>query len=260
MENVRLFIDPGFVYIAQMINHLGEVDNDYLKIGKTIDVQTREMSLNSTNMPYDVVFIRLFETKYMSSLEKILHTGHHEIRVSKKKETRKNTTTEWFWVKDKDMFDFKVDNIIRYFPETREIDIVQRVQSDTGTTVNQKTEIINAVSQEKRKRWKLNATINGDDFTSDLAKETFADVFEYICSKVGYDEVCKVERNLSLDKEFFIKRHEGWKSFKPETELTQIGDYYLMVGFSNPAKKDIIDRLKKHFNLTEIECWVEQMI
>ena len=93
-------MEKGYVYIGRLVDPHGNYVTNYYKLGKTIDFKVRELNLNSTHMPLDVQFVRVFETEHMSNLEKILHACFDEYRVIKEYGWRRNITTEWFDVSD----------------------------------------------------------------------------------------------------------------------------------------------------------------
>jgi hypothetical protein len=70
---VKTFMNEGYCYIGRFIDHRGEFVTNYYKLGRSEDFKTRETRLNSTHMPIDVLFIRVFKTKHMVSLERALH-------------------------------------------------------------------------------------------------------------------------------------------------------------------------------------------
>ena len=78
-------MEKGFVYVARLIDYNNKFVGNYFKIGKTQQQQykIRETQLNSTHLPIDVIFVRVFETDYMSSLESILHSCLVDYRCEK---------------------------------------------------------------------------------------------------------------------------------------------------------------------------------
>ena len=55
-------MDKGFVYIARLIDYGGNFLGSFHKIGKSIQYKVRETQLNSTHLPVDILFVRVFET------------------------------------------------------------------------------------------------------------------------------------------------------------------------------------------------------
>ncbi|MDA9016388.1 GIY-YIG nuclease family protein [bacterium] len=246
-------MDKGFVYIGRLVDHNGDFVSSYRKLGKSIDFKTREINLNSTHLPLDVLFVRVFETEHMSSLEKVLHACYQEYRVVKEYDWRRNVTTEWFDVDDDDLFDQKIDSVIKYFPNTKEVnndELRSHVMSDSGTTTNEKVEIIKTMDKV-RKKWKLSVHIDNKDVSCDYASETMKKVFKYVVDKVGIDIVADDESVFHNSKEEMINRFGGWKGFSIGV-LKEIDGYWLHTGINNSEKLKIIRRMSKKYNLPEI--------
>lgn len=252
-------IDEGFVYVGRLIDHNGNFITSYYKLGKTVDFKIRETNLNSTHMPLDVQFIRVFETKHMTGLEKVLHTCFDEYRVVKEYEWRRNITTEWFDVSDDDLLESKIDTIAKYFPNTNEIDLISKIKNDTGTSITSKVNnIINNINQTKRK-FKLVVTLNGQDISNKYAADTMVDVFLYVCDKVGYEVVSNDEIYFTKNKQELVDRYKTWSSFK-EHYIRMVGEYYLMTILSNDRKSQIINGMINRYGLTELTCEVEEIL
>jgi hypothetical protein len=247
-------MEKGYVYIGRLIDHNGNYITNYHKLGKSVDFKVRETNLNSTHMPLDVQFIRVFETQFMSGLEKVLHACFDEYRVIKEYGWRRNITTEWFDVSDEDLLLSKIDKVIKNFPYTTEIDLIRQIEGDTGTTVNQKTVVINNLKESKRK-FNLKLIINGEDVSEEIATDTFLNAFSYVCSKVGYDKVDTDEQYLSNNKQELIEKYpSGVGSIK------EFDGYYLYTCLSNHRKLDVINGLISRYGLTEMRCTIEQVL
>ena len=76
-------MDKGFVYVARLIDYSGNFLGSFHKIGKSIQYKVRETQLNSTHLPVDILFVRVFETENQSMLEQILHTCFEDYRIQK---------------------------------------------------------------------------------------------------------------------------------------------------------------------------------
>jgi hypothetical protein len=250
-------MENGYVYIGRLVDPKGNFVTNYHKLGKSTDFKVRETSLNSTHMPLDVQFTRVFETNYMSNLEKVLHACFDEYRVIKEYGWRRNITTEWFDVSDEELLANKIDVVVKNFPQTSEVDLINKVESDTGTTVNQKVTVINNLKEGKRK-WKLLLTINGEDVSEDLASETMVNAFSYICNKVGFEIVDKDEMYLTNNKMEMIEQYKDWTGFSMGA-LKEFDGHYLMTGLSNKRKCDIINGMIKRYNLSEMVCEVVEV-
>lgn len=250
-------MEKGYVYIGRLVDPQGNYITNYHKLGKTIDFKVRELNLNSTHMPLDVQFVRVFETEHMSNLEKILHACFDEYRVIKEYGWRRNITTEWFDVSDDELLSYKIDTIIKNFPSTSEVDLINKVQSDTGTTVNQKVTVINNL-QEGKKKWKLTVKINGEDVSEDFASDTMVNAYSYVCHKVGFEIVDTDEAYLAKDRSELRDRFIDDTQFS-EGSIKEFDGYYLFTGLSNKRKCDYINNMIRRYGLTEMTCEVVQV-
>lgn len=248
-------MDKGYVYIGRLVDHNGNFLNNTFKIGKTIDLKTRETSLNSTHMPIDVLFIKMFETDNMTSLENLLHILFEDKRIIKKYEWRKNIKTEWFEITDEDEFNSKINRFIKYFPQANEIseEIIEKsIMSDTGQTVNQKIEVINNI-KEGRKTLRI---FNGmDEFVGDSITERFIGLGEYLANT--YDKEI-----LSEALPTYFKTHEDQlppsldRNSRSRNVKLQNGLYFITWG-NIKQKKNAIDNIAKKLNIESLSCTIE---
>jgi hypothetical protein len=240
-------MEKGYIYLGRLVDHNGNFVTNYHKIGKSCDFKVRETNLNSTHMPIDVQFIRVFETDYMSNLEKVLHACFSEYRVIKEYDWRRNITTEWFDVQDDELLYSKLTSVVKNFPNTVEIDMECKVQSDTGTTVTEKVEMMKVIKSVKN-RWRLKVYINGEDITCETGADTFASAVEYICDKVGYERVDQDEFILSDRKEEFKERYSAYEEYA----VRKIGNLFLYTAMSNHRKAEFISNMVKRYDIPEI--------
>ena len=250
-------MEKGYVYIGRLVDPHGNYVTNYYKLGKTIDFKVRELSLNSTHMPLDVQFVRVFETEHMSNLEKILHACFDEYRVIKEYGWRRNITTEWFDVSDDELLSYKIDTIIKNFPSTSEVDLINKFQSDTGTTVNQKVTVINNL-QEGKKKWKLILNINGENVSEEFASDTMVNAYSYVCHKIGFEKVDIDEVYLS-DKKSEILNKQIANTQHSDGCIKEFDGYYLFTGLSNKRKCDLINNMINRYGLTEMTCEIVQV-
>jgi hypothetical protein len=250
-------MEKGYVYIGRLVDPKGNYVTNYHKLGKSVDFKVRETNLNSTHMPLDVQFIRVFETSYMSNLEKVLHACFDEYRVIKEYGWRRNITTEWFDVADEELITSKIDRVVKNFPTTIEVDLISKVESDSGTTLNQKVTTINNL-QEGKKKWKLILNINGEDATEDFASDTMLNAYSYICNKIGFEIVDNDEVYLAKDKSELLNRFVEDTKFASGS-IKEFEGYYLFTGMSNKRKYDYISNMIKRYGLSEITCELIQI-
>ncbi len=170
-------MSQGYCYIGRMVDHLGNFITNYYKLGRSIDYKSRETALNSTHMPVDVVFIRIFQTNHMSSLEKALHACFEEYRVTKEYNDRKSITTEWFDCDDEDLLHKKITKLTNYFPETLELDLTESIVSDSGTTQTQKIEILENI---KKVRSSIKIFIDNTEFVADTTIARYVLLGQYL--------------------------------------------------------------------------------
>lgn len=171
-------MSQGYCYIGRFIDHDGDFVTNYYKLGKSEDFKTRESRLNSTHMPLDVQFIRVFQTNHMDTLEKAMHACFEEYRVIKEYNDRRNITTEWFdWSDDEDLFHKKINKLVLNYPETSEVDLTASIVSDSGTTQSQKTELLENI---KRVRSTVKIYLGEHEFTGDTTIERYISFGEYL--------------------------------------------------------------------------------
>lgn len=242
-------MEKGYVYIGRLVDHASNFVTDYRKLGKSIDFKTREISLNSTHLPLDVLFVRVFETDHMSSLEKVLHACFAEYRVVKEYDWRRKVSTEWFDVDEDELFDRKVNEVIKYFPNTSEVDLICKIKSDTGTTINQKVEMINVVKKDKASST-IKLLYNKEDLTQDNGKLTMAKAYEIVGNLVGWDTLDQDEEYLSLDPQEFYDKYKNLRSYM----IIKVGDFYLYTNLDNKTKFKSINRLAERYGISELVC------
>lgn len=246
-------MEKGYVYIGRLVDHNGNFVSDYRKLGKSIDFKTREINLNSTHLPIDVLFVRVFETNHMSSLEKVLHACYHEYRVVKEYDWRRNITTEWFDVEDEDLFNEKINSVIKYFPDTTEVDMVSKIQGDTGTTITYKTQMLKAVNSS-RNSTKFELYLNGEDITESNAKLTMARAYQYVCEKIGWEKVDEDEFFITKDLNEYKERFTNYRDYM----VHDMGNgYYMWASMANYQKQRALEKLFQRYGLNEIECKYE---
>jgi|688.fasta_scaffold293168_2 hypothetical protein len=248
-------MEKGYVYIGRLVDHTGNFVTNYYKIGLTVDLKTRETQLNSTHMPLDVVFIRMFETEHMSSLEKTLHVTFEDYRVEKEYEWRKNIKTEWFNVVDEEKFNSRLTKFIKSFPNTVEISekiIEESIMNDTGQTINQKVELVNTI-KESRKTLKIfmdNIEIPGDTIIDKII------TFGNDISKI-YNKDLLVEK---LPTYFKTNREDLPQSMvegnRNNYTILNNGLYFTTWGNVN-QKRIMIETISKKLNITNVNCIIE---
>jgi len=244
-------MEKGFVYVARLIDYNGSFVGNFYKVGKSLQYKVRETQLNSTHLPMDVLLVRVFETDYMSQLEKILHSALLDYRIEKKYNDRRNITTEWFDLEDEEDFNYRIDEIVKNFPTTQEINLISRIQSDSGTTISDKKEFIEAIRKE---RTKLRFIMDGEDLTQDTSADTYSLALAKICKIVGEESFLKQTVLVRKDKEEIKQRFP--KSFK-ESSVRFIDGLYIWPGFSNTDKYKIIKEHLDNNNIKNIEIFLE---
>ena len=170
-------MNEGYCYVGRIVDHHGEFVTNYYKLGRSEDFKTREIRLNPTHMPIDVLFIRVFKTKYMVSLEKALHACFEETRATKEYSDRKSITTEWFEYPDEDLLHKKIDKLTSFYPDTYELDLTASILSDSGTTQTQKVEVLENI---KRVRSSVKIYINNQELFGDTTIDRYVLLGKYL--------------------------------------------------------------------------------
>jgi hypothetical protein len=245
-------MDKGYVYIARIVDHGGKFVNGYHKIGKSKQYKVRETQLNSTHLPFDVLFVKVFETNDMSKLESILHTCFEDYRVEKEYDDRRIITTEWFDVSDTENLNSRVNKIVRLMDGT-EIDILQRLSEDTTISSSLKSEMTSAIKRNSPTR--VIFKINGTDYTQSTAKDTFVLAMTKIAELVGWDNLDIREHHVAKSIEEFGFEYE---ENKMNNCSVYVGDYVIWTNTSNAEKVRRLNNQINHFGLEGFEFYLEK--
>jgi hypothetical protein len=246
-------MDKGYVYVARLIDYNGNFLGNFHKIGKSIQYKVRETQLNSTHLPVDILFVRVFETNNQSMLEQILHTCFEDYRIQKQYIDRRNITTEWFDVDDTDILNSRIDKVIKYIPDTVEINVISRISSDKDTPIDEKQELVSVL---KRSKTKLTLNFNGEDLTQDIASDTFALGLSKIAEIIGWekldDDLDIVALNNDILKDIFPN------SFR-DSGVREINGYKIWTGISNMEKVKILNRNLMKNNISNMVVSLEMI-
>jgi hypothetical protein len=245
-------MEKGYVYIARIVDHGGKFVNGYHKIGKSIQYKIRETQLNSTHLPFDVLFVKVFETDNMSQLESILHTCFEDYRVEKEYDYRRNITTEWFDVSDIDVLNSRVNKIVRLMGAT-EVDMIQRLSEDKTISNTDKSEMTSAIRRNSPS--KVVFKVNGEDLTQSTAKDTFVLAMTKIGEIVGWDVLDVREPHIatSVDELGF-----DYEENKMTNCAVYVGNYVVWTNTSNQEKVRRVNNHIKYFGLDGFEFYVEK--
>jgi hypothetical protein len=245
-------MNKGYVYIARIVDHNGKFVNGYHKIGKSKQYKVRETQLNSTHLPFDVLFVKVFETNDMSKLESILQTCFEDYRVEKEYDFRRNITTEWFDVYDTEILNTRISKIVRLMDGT-EIDILQRLSEDKTMSSILKSEMTSAIKRNSPTR--VIFKINGTDYTQPTAKDTFVLAMTKIAEVVGWD-------NLDIREPHVAKSLEEFGFDYEENKMNNcgvsVGDYIVWTNTSNSEKVRRVNNHINHFGLEGFEFYLEK--
>ena len=247
-------MEKGFVYIARLIDYNGNFVGNFYKVGKSLQYKIRETQLNSTHLPLDVLFIRVFETEYMNHLENILHTTLLDYRIEKKYNDRRNITTEWFDLEDDEDFHYRIDEIVRNFPKVSEINMVNKISGDSQTNSTEKQELINAINKTNRK--KLEVFWGDENITAQFAYQTFVDAFIKIAEVVGSETLMKESWYYSDSDQKFMDTMP--KSYSPKY-VKSAGDYKVFVAINNQNKARVLNELKEKFSISQIKIVISDI-
>jgi hypothetical protein len=168
------------------------------KLVNQFQYKIRETQLNSTHLPFDVLFVRVFESENMGLLENVLHTCFEDYRVEKEYNYRRNITTEWFDVTDTEILNNRVSKIIKLLGGT-EIDMIQRMSEDKNMSQNDMGEMTSIIKRNSPS--KVVFKIDGEDFTQENAKETFVLAMSKIGQNVGWDVLDQRETHVATTVE-----------------------------------------------------------
>ncbi len=240
-------MDKGFVYVARLIDYSGNFLGNFHKIGKSVQYKIRETQLNSTHLPVDILFIRVFETENQSMLEQILHTCFEDYRIQKQYLDRRHITTEWFDVDDTEVLNNRIDKVVRLIPNTTEVNVISKISSDKNTSVVEKNELVSVL---KRFKTKLSLKYNGEDITQEVASDTFALGLSKIADIIGWEK-------LDEDTDIVAPTTEMLKDTFPmsfrDSGVREINGYKIWTGISNSEKAKILNRHIMKNNIPNLE-------
>lgn len=245
-------MEKGYVYIARIVDHGGKFVNGYHKIGKSIQYKVRETQLNSTHLPFDVLFVKVFETDNMSQLESILHTCFEDYRVEKEYDYRRNITTEWFDVSDIDVLNSRVSKIVRLMGAT-EIDMIQRLSEDKTISNSDKSEMTSVIRRNSPS--KVVFKINGEDLSQSTAKDTFVLAMTKIAEVVGWDVLDVKEPHIATSIDELGFEYEETKMINCSV---YVGNYVVWTNTSNQEKVRRVNNHIKYFGLDGFEFYIEK--
>jgi hypothetical protein len=244
-------MDKGFVYVARLIDYSGNFLGSFHKIGKSIQYKVRETQLNSTHLPVDILFVRVFETENQSMLEQILHTCFEDYRIQKQYVDRRKITTEWFDVDDTDILNSRIDKVVKLLPNTSEINVISRISSDKETSINEKQELVSAL---KRCKTKLTLRYDGEDLTQDVASDTFALGLSKIADVIGWERLDEEVDIIATENDILQDLFPN--SFR-ESGVRDINGYKIWTGISNAEKAKILNRHIMKNNVPNMEVLLE---
>jgi hypothetical protein len=245
-------MEKGYVYIARIVDHGGKFVNGYHKIGKSIQYKVRETQLNSTHLPFDVLFVKVFETDNMSQLESILHTCFEDYRVEKEYDYRRNITTEWFDVSDIDILNSRVSKIVRLMGAT-EIDMIQRLSEDKTISNSDKSEMTSVIRRNSPS--KVVFKINGEDLSQSTAKDTFVLAMTKIAEVVGWEVLDVKEPHIATSIDELGFEYDETKMINCSV---YVGNYVVWTNTSNQEKVRRVNNHIKYFGLDGFEFYVEK--
>lgn len=244
-------MDKGYVYIARLIDYSGNFLGNFHKIGKSVQYKVRETQLNSTHLPVDILFVRVFETENQSMLEQILHTCFEDYRIQKQYVDRRNITTEWFDVDDTDILNSRIDKVIKFIPNTSEINVISKISSDKETSVDEKQDLVSAL---KRAKTKLTLKYDGQDLTQEVASDTFALGLSKIADVIGWEQLDQDIDIIATDNN--ILKDLFPNSFR-ESGVRDVKGYKIWTGISNTEKSKILNRHIMKNNIANMEVLLE---
>jgi hypothetical protein len=244
-------MDKGYVYIARLIDYSGNFLGNFHKIGKSIQYKVRETQLNSTHLPVDILFVRVFETENQSMLEQILHTCFEDYRIQKQYVDRRNITTEWFDVDDIDVLNSRIDKVVKFIPNTTEINVISRISSDIDTPMEEKKELVSAL---KKSKTRLTLKHMGQDITQLVASDTFALGMSKIAEVIGWEKLDEDTDIVANDTEIL---KETFPMSYRDSGVREFNGYKIWTGISNAEKAKILNRHIMKNNIPNLEVTYE---
>jgi hypothetical protein len=241
-------MEKGYVYVARIIDHAGKFVNGYHKIGLSKQYKVRETQLNSTNLPFDVLMVRVFECEKMQKIESLLHLCFEDYRVVKEYDYRRNITTEWFDVSDIEIFNQRIDKF-KNLLNLNEVDIRELIDKDTSLNAQEKIEAKNKV--DNGKNFKTTLRIGDEFYENETQKVLMAKAYEHIISKVGTEKVANFDSYFTLNLKDFTKYCEsfGIQDLNNTPSVSRIAGGFLWTSLDGKSKKRHIDKMCVEFGI-----------
>lgn len=239
------FMEKGYVYIARIIDHGGKFVNGYHKIGKSKQYRIRETQLNSTNLPFDILMIRVFDVYDMSVLETILHTCFADYRVVKEYEDRKNITTEWFDVSDIDTFNDRLNKVVNAMNIT-EVELEKTIENDKTLTEIEKNQIKDKIVEGSKTSLRI---VYGDRiFTDTISKNTYCTFVDQITKEVNPEEI------LEMFPAYFRKNKEDFtESLQDSNKVLLSNGLYFSTWGSNKFKMSRLNTICNALKINDVK-------
>jgi hypothetical protein len=157
-------------------------------------------------------------------------------------------------VDDVDVLNNRIDKVIKFIPNTTEVNLISKISSDKGTSTNEKEEL---VSRLRRAKSKLVFRLNGEDVSSETSRETYLYALTKIAESIGWEKLDEDEDTISTNVDDF--REKFVKSFA-EKSYREIGEYKIWVNLSNMEIKRILNRHIMKNNIPNMDVSIQSVI
>lgn len=243
-------MEKQYVYIARIITHNNEFLEGYYKLGKTKHYIIRETQLNPTNLPIDVMMERVFLVDDMVKIETLFQLCFEDYRVIKKYDDKKDKRTEWFYVDDEDKLNSRIDKLVSCLPNIKEVDLIDDIKEDVGTTKTEKEELIKTFRKSKSR---LHLTYNGEDLTMDTSTDTFLLCLKKIAEQSSWEDIMRNEIRVTSKLEELQDRNPSAAT----SQLKQYEGYFVFTGNNNSVKQKNLNKLIKKLNIKNLIVYIK---
>jgi hypothetical protein len=154
-------------------------------------------------------------------------------------------------VDDTDVLNSRIDKVVKFIPNTTEINVISKISSDKETSVDEKQELVQAL---KRAKTKLTLKQNGENLTQDVASDTFALGLSKIADVIGWEQLDEDVDIIATDNDVL---KELFPNSYRESGVRDINGYKIWTGISNAEKAKILNRHIMKNNIPNMEVLLE---
>jgi len=141
----------------------------------------------------------------------------------------------------------RIDKVVKFIPNTNEINVISKISSDKDTSIDEKKELVSAL---KKFKTKLTLTYKGENLTQEVASDTFALGLSKIADYIGWEKLDEDTDIVATSNE--ILKETFPMSFR-QSAVREIKGFKIWTGISNSEKAKILNRHIMKNNVPDLE-------